>query len=112
MNADHIVVIMDGQVVEQGSHDELFHSQGKYADLWAKQIFVKPSDKTSRSRSESPAKNVATIINDLTSQDKTIDLAEAAKETKDPNHSHNDGHDFENGTTANDQSKDVSDGSK
>jgi hypothetical protein len=42
MNADVIVVLADGQIVEQGSHEELINSNGKYADLWSKQIFVRP----------------------------------------------------------------------
>ncbi|KAF7854161.1 hypothetical protein EAF04_010458 [Stromatinia cepivora] len=108
MNADHIVVIMDGQIVEQGSHDELFHSKGKYADLWAKQIFVRPSNRKSRSksRSKSPAKKDATIVNDLTEQKKTIDLAKAAKGVKDHNHAQDDGEGVEDGTNSNSQSKD------
>ncbi|CAD6446777.1 667ed1b0-020b-4902-9903-7959be693581 [Sclerotinia trifoliorum] len=118
MNADHIVVIMDGQIVEQGSHDELFHSKGKYADLWAKQIFVKPSNmkskskSKSRSRSKSPAKKDATIVNDLTEQKKTVDLAKAAKGVKDYNHTQDDRGEAEDGTNSSSQSKDVSDGLK
>ncbi|KAM3071158.1 hypothetical protein ACMFMF_007634 [Clarireedia jacksonii] len=79
MNADHIVVVMDGQIVEQGSHDELFHAKGKYADLWAKQIFVKPLEED-ESKLKSAAKKDANIINDVTPQQKTVTLAAAAKE--------------------------------
>lgn len=105
---------MDGQIVEQGSHDKLFHAKGKYADLWAKQIFVKPSERPSRckSRSKGPAKNDATIINDLTDQKKTVDLAKAAKEVKDHSHEQDHSKSVEEGTSSNNQSKDVSDGSK
>lgn len=114
MNADHIVVIMDGRIVEQGSHDELFHSKGKYADLWAKQIFVRPSDRKSRSRlrSKSPAKKDASIINDLTTQKKTVDLAKAVKGVEDHHHEQDDGKDLKGGISLNGQSKDVSDESK
>ncbi|KAI0097753.1 hypothetical protein GGR51DRAFT_552902 [Nemania sp. FL0031] len=45
MNADIIFVVANGQVVEQGSHDELIAKNGKYAELWAKQIFVKPKER-------------------------------------------------------------------
>ncbi|ESZ94738.1 hypothetical protein SBOR_4850 [Sclerotinia borealis F-4128] len=114
MNADHIVVIMDGQIVEQGSHDELFHSKGKYADLWAKQIFVKPSDRKprSRSRSKSAAKKDATIVNDLTTQDKTVDLAKAAKGVEDHHHAkdndNDNGEGLDDDTSSSDQPKDES----
>lgn len=37
---DRIVVIDDGQMVEQGSHDELMAQKGKYFELWEKQMEV------------------------------------------------------------------------
>ncbi|WP_417209869.1 ABCB family ABC transporter ATP-binding protein/permease [Antarctobacter sp.] len=36
-DADRIVVLQDGQVVEQGTHDDLLIRQGRYAALWARQ---------------------------------------------------------------------------
>jgi hypothetical protein len=45
MNADIIFVVANGQVVEQGSHEELVAKNGKYAELWSKQIFVKPKER-------------------------------------------------------------------
>ncbi|KAI1119547.1 hypothetical protein F5Y14DRAFT_7482 [Nemania sp. NC0429] len=45
MNADIIFVVADGQVAEQGSHEELIAKNGKYAELWSKQIFVKPKER-------------------------------------------------------------------
>ncbi|KAI1073641.1 hypothetical protein F5B20DRAFT_497752 [Whalleya microplaca] len=44
MNADIIFVVSEGDVVEQGSHEELIAKNGKYAELWSKQIFVKPKE--------------------------------------------------------------------
>lgn len=44
MNADIIFVVSDGEIVEQGSHEELLGKGGKYAELWSKQIFAKPKE--------------------------------------------------------------------
>jgi ABC-type multidrug transport system fused ATPase/permease subunit len=33
-HADHIVVLSDGRIVEQGPHDELFEGQGLYRQLY------------------------------------------------------------------------------
>ncbi|KAI0199287.1 hypothetical protein F4808DRAFT_451568 [Astrocystis sublimbata] len=45
MNADTIFVVADGQVVEQGTHEDLIAKKGKYAELWSKQIFSKPKER-------------------------------------------------------------------
>ena len=37
VNADLIVVLADGRVVESGRHDELIELRGRYYDLWRKQ---------------------------------------------------------------------------
>ena len=34
-SADRIIVVDDGQIVEQGSHDELLALNGQYAELWS-----------------------------------------------------------------------------
>jgi ABC-type multidrug transport system ATPase subunit len=70
MNADRIVVVENGQITEQGSHDELIGANGKYADLWSKQVFVKPKKKNDLSIDSN-----ATIINDLTDECTTSELA-------------------------------------
>ncbi len=80
MKADHILVVMNGKIVEQGSHDDLIHSKGKYHDLWSKQIFVKPAN--SRSRSRSSQSRDPDIINDLTPNRQKIELVKALKTTQ------------------------------
>jgi len=37
-NADLILVIQDGEVVQRGTHEELFKQKGKYYNLWSKQM--------------------------------------------------------------------------
>ena len=37
VNANQIVVLDDGRVVERGTHDELLARGGLYADLWQRQ---------------------------------------------------------------------------
>ncbi len=79
MKADRIMVVMNGEVVEEGSHDELIHKKGKYHDLWSKQIMVMPM--TGRSRSRSPKKEDLTIINDLTPNRSKVELAKVLNST-------------------------------
>jgi ABC-type dipeptide/oligopeptide/nickel transport system ATPase component len=80
MKADHILVVMNGEIIEEGSHQDLVHSKGKYHDLWSKQIFVKPA--TEQSRSRSPKKRDPSIINDLTPARRQVELARAVKTTE------------------------------
>ena len=37
-NADRILVLADGRIVEQGSHQELLHLRGRYYDLYELQF--------------------------------------------------------------------------
>ncbi|OVE84905.1 ABC transporter ATP-binding protein [Natronolimnobius baerhuensis] len=37
-NADQILVVDDGEIVERGTHDELVEQDGLYADLWRVQV--------------------------------------------------------------------------
>jgi ABC-type dipeptide/oligopeptide/nickel transport system ATPase component len=79
MKADHILVVMNGEIVEEGPHEELVHKKGKYHDLWSKQILVKPAH--DRSRSQSPKKRDSHIINNLTPNRHKVELSKALKTT-------------------------------
>ena len=37
-NADMIIVLRDGYIIERGAHDELLAHNGYYADLYQKQL--------------------------------------------------------------------------
>jgi ABC-type multidrug transport system fused ATPase/permease subunit len=37
-HADNIIVLADGKVVEEGTHDELLAKGGIYADMWNMQL--------------------------------------------------------------------------
>ncbi|KFX94613.1 hypothetical protein V490_04292 [Pseudogymnoascus sp. VKM F-3557] len=79
MRADRILVIKDGEIIENGSHDELIHAKGKYTDLWSKQLLVKPGE--SLSSPGSPKNSDATIVNDVQKQKGTTTLATALRKT-------------------------------
>ncbi len=65
MNADLILVIEDGTIIEQGNHRELRKMKGKYYNLWSKQVL---SGKDG-SRSRSPKKEQQPVLfNNLTSE--------------------------------------------
>jgi ATP-binding cassette subfamily B protein len=38
VNADKIVVLHQGAMVEQGTHDQLLDKKGRYFDLWTAQL--------------------------------------------------------------------------
>jgi ABC-type transport system involved in Fe-S cluster assembly fused permease/ATPase subunit len=38
MEADKIVVLENGQLLEEGTHFELYENQGKYFQMWQKQM--------------------------------------------------------------------------
>jgi ATP-binding cassette subfamily B protein len=64
-DADAILVLDDGRVVQQGSHDELLASGGLYADLYRTQ-FAPGATTTSVSQSEPDASSGRTSLRSLT----------------------------------------------
>lgn len=40
MNADRIMVVDDGTILEQGTHESLISAGGKYSELWSKQVGI------------------------------------------------------------------------
>jgi len=36
-------VLEDGKIVEQGTHDDLLASEGRYANLWNRQVEEEPA---------------------------------------------------------------------
>lgn len=67
MNADKIVVVTGGEIVEEGSHEDLIQANGKYAELWSKQIFIKPKVKDAGEAKPTSLKETAPgIVNDST----------------------------------------------
>jgi ABC-type multidrug transport system ATPase subunit len=76
MNADRIIVVTGGEVVEQGSHEELIRANGKYAELWSKQIFVKPKDKEPLDdKGVIKGRKAPNIVNDLSPETTNSELA-------------------------------------
>ncbi|WXC43411.1 hypothetical protein QX201_003170 [Fusarium graminearum] len=74
MNADRIIVVENGEILEQGNHDELIVAGGRYADLWSKQVFVRPKDEDKDTSS-----GQAGFVNDLSSEQTKAELSKVKK---------------------------------
>lgn len=48
-NADNIIVLSNGQIIEQGIHEELLAKNGVYAEMWSMQLHTPEQDYPSRS---------------------------------------------------------------
>ncbi|KAH6968862.1 hypothetical protein DER45DRAFT_607592 [Fusarium avenaceum] len=73
MNADRIIVVENGEILEQGNHDELIVAGGRYADLWSKQVFVRTKEDKDASAGQ------AGFVNDLSSEQTKTELSKVNK---------------------------------
>ncbi|KAF4453963.1 hypothetical protein F53441_3488 [Fusarium austroafricanum] len=76
MNADRIIVVENGEILEQGNHDELIVAGGRYADLWSKQVFVR-----SKEEDAGTSTGQAGFVNDLSSEQTRTELSRVNKPT-------------------------------
>ncbi|KAM5354406.1 hypothetical protein ACJ41O_001055 [Fusarium nematophilum] len=74
MNADRIIVVENGEILEQGNHDDLIVAGGRYADLWSKQVFVRSNDDD-----KNAATGQAGFVNDLSSEQTRTELSKVNK---------------------------------
>lgn len=81
VDADVVVVINNGQIVEQGNHADLLETKGHYHKLWARQLKQEKGKDHSRSRSRSPAeKEDPLLFNNVSSGDDNGMLLQKAVE--------------------------------
>jgi len=78
MKAHHIIIIRNGEILEQGTHDDLFDAKGSYYNLCSKQILVGKSH--GRPKSPKKSRQVA-ITNHLDATSKTQNRHEAVNST-------------------------------
>lgn len=84
MKAARILVVKNGEIVEDGSHDDLIHAKGKYYDLWSKQIMVKPAEDLLISKS--PQNEVTNVVNDIDKKLETTSLGKVLRTTAHSDH--------------------------
>lgn len=58
INADDIICMKNGEVVEQGTHDELMQLNGEYCNLIKKQLINKNDEKNDADKTVSKLSNV------------------------------------------------------
>jgi hypothetical protein len=81
MRSDRILVVMDGEIIEAGSHKELLRAKGKYHALWSKQVSVKPDGEQSDSGNFSMRND--NLVHDLDSDGCVMPLAASSSVSED-----------------------------
>jgi ABC-type multidrug transport system ATPase subunit len=71
LNADRIVVLENGRIIETGHHNELIRANARYANLWSKQVATPPQADDHCSISKDDDKN---LVNDLSADETTQEL--------------------------------------
>lgn len=75
MDADRILVVDNGEIVERGTHQELLERGGRYVDLWTKQSSKKTSSENSSVTAEGDIQDL--LIPGLTPSSPSISEAKA-----------------------------------
>lgn len=75
MNANLIIVIKDGEIVEKGSHEELISAGGKYFQLWSKQL------KNEQPKSSPGRPTELNYVNDLSPRSREQELKKVSGES-------------------------------
>ncbi len=83
MNADRIIVVANGGIAEEGSHEDLIRAGGKYAELWSKQVFVRRDERPDTTGGGRKGKRgkLADLVNDLTPEAASTELAKVVNKT-------------------------------
>ncbi|KAK2765631.1 hypothetical protein FQN54_008485 [Arachnomyces sp. PD_36] len=75
-NADKILVLQGGTIVEQGSHEALLGNKGRYYGLWSRQGFFEPPNTDVQIKDPVVQEDQADLID--TSDDKEAELPESS----------------------------------